>query len=145
MQPQEILPSPSAENNIEKHEAIDPSYNEKEGSKKIELDSTTPKSSQGSTALAGVVINDAQSVLGSIQPVASSQQSALSDDDDDIDVPSDAQDLDLIEKEWVLKAKKIVAQTEGDPHKQNEQLSKMKVTYIKKRYSKELKQSEVKK
>lgn len=52
--------------------------------------------------------------------------------------PAIADDLDLIEKEWVTKAKTIVAQTKDDPHKQNQQISAVKDDYIKKRYNKEL-------
>lgn len=50
-----------------------------------------------------------------------------------------ADDNDLIEKEWVLKAKQIVAATKDDPHTQNKELGKMKAEYLKKRYGKEIK------
>jgi hypothetical protein len=50
-----------------------------------------------------------------------------------------AADLDLIEKEWVIKAKQIVASTHGDPHKQNKEINKIKADYIKKRYNKDIK------
>lgn len=49
-----------------------------------------------------------------------------------------ASDVDLIEKEWVLKAKAIVAHTHGDPYTQNKEINKIKADYIKKRYNKEL-------
>ncbi len=52
-----------------------------------------------------------------------------------------AQDADLIEKEWVLKAKEIVARTHGDPYVQNNEINKIKADYIKKRYNKDIKQS----
>ena len=51
-----------------------------------------------------------------------------------------AQDADLIEKEWVLKAKEIVARTHGDPYEQNSEINKIKADYIKKRYNKDIKQ-----
>lgn len=50
-----------------------------------------------------------------------------------------ADDADLIEKEWVLKAKAIVMQTKNDPHQQNVQMNGIKADYIKKRYNKDLK------
>ena len=52
-----------------------------------------------------------------------------------------AEDIDLIEKEWVAKAKSIVAQTHGDPYVQNKEINKIKAEYIKKRYNKDIKQS----
>ncbi len=57
-------------------------------------------------------------------------------------LPAIADDNDLIEKEWVNKAKEIVARTKLDPHQQNEEFNKVKVDYLKKRYNKELKLSE---
>lgn len=47
-----------------------------------------------------------------------------------------ADDVDLIEKQWVERAKSIVAQTRDDPYKQKNELSKEKVDYIKKRFNK---------
>lgn len=53
-------------------------------------------------------------------------------------VPDSAGDNDLIEKEWVLKAKQIVEHTAEDPFLQQQELSKMKADYMKKRYNKDL-------
>lgn len=53
--------------------------------------------------------------------------------------PQIADDVDLIEKEWVDKAKQLVDQTKTDPRQQNIELSKMKADYIKKRFNKQLK------
>lgn len=52
-----------------------------------------------------------------------------------------ADDADLIEKEWVAKAKAIVAHTKDDPHMQNNEMNKVKADYLKKRYNKDLKVS----
>lgn len=52
-----------------------------------------------------------------------------------------ADDVDLIEKEWVVKAKAIVAQTKDDPYKQNQAMTQVKADYLKKRYNKDLKVS----
>lgn len=49
-----------------------------------------------------------------------------------------ADDLDLIEKEWVERAKRIVQQTKDNPHEQNKEINKVKAEYIKKRYNREL-------
>ena len=48
-------------------------------------------------------------------------------------------DTDLIEKEWVNKAKQIVEKTRDDPYKQSEELTVVKADYIKKRYNKTIK------
>ena len=56
--------------------------------------------------------------------------------------PVIADDADLIEKEWVERAKSIVAQTAHDPNLQTKEVSKMKADYMQKRYSKQLKLEE---
>ena len=53
--------------------------------------------------------------------------------------PPLAEDIDLIEKAWVEKAKDIVKATHGDPYSQNKELNKVKADYIKKRYDKDVK------
>ena len=53
--------------------------------------------------------------------------------------PDVAEDSDLIEQEWVSKAKAIVESTRDDPHAQNKEINKVKADYIKKRYNKEIK------
>jgi hypothetical protein len=56
--------------------------------------------------------------------------------------PAVADDIDLIEKEWVHKAKSIIAQTQNDPHRQSKELSIFKADYMQKRYNKVLRLSE---
>jgi hypothetical protein len=53
--------------------------------------------------------------------------------------PAVADDGDLIEKEWVHKAKSIVESTKGDPYKQSEALTALKADYMQKRYNKTIK------
>lgn len=53
-----------------------------------------------------------------------------------------AEDSDLIEKEWVEKAKHIVEQTKHDPHLQNREMNNIKAEYLKQRYNKDVKLSE---
>lgn len=50
-----------------------------------------------------------------------------------------ADDADVIEKEWVVKAKTIVNNTRSNPNQQSNELSKFKAEYIKKRFNKEVK------
>lgn len=52
--------------------------------------------------------------------------------------PQIADDNDLIEKEWVQSAKKIVARTSNDPHLQNQVISRFKADYLKKRFNKDI-------
>lgn len=53
-----------------------------------------------------------------------------------------ADDTDLIEKEWVERAKEIVHKTKDNPYLQNKAIAKMKADYIKKRYNKDLRVQE---
>ena len=58
------------------------------------------------------------------------------------DVPDTAADDDLIEKEWVNKAKHIIAQTIDDPRAREEAVGQLQREYLRKRYGKELGASE---
>ena len=58
------------------------------------------------------------------------------------DSPIIADDVDVIEKEWVDKAKKIVSATKEDPHQQEKQVSELQSDYLMKRYNKKIKQVE---
>ena len=58
------------------------------------------------------------------------------------DSPIAANDDDLIEKEWVDKAKKIILQTKDDPYRREQEVSKLQADYLRKRYGKELGVSE---
>lgn len=53
-----------------------------------------------------------------------------------------AGDADLIEKEWVHRAKNIIQQTHDDPHRQKSEMSKVKADYIQKRFKKAIKTDE---
>ena len=59
------------------------------------------------------------------QPVASSTSSPLV-----------AADEDLIEKEWVDKAKEIIEQTKDDPHSRTQKVNELQRDYLQKRYGK---------
>lgn len=52
--------------------------------------------------------------------------------------PSVANDDDLIEKEWVDKAKQIIGQTRDDPHRREREVNALQKDYLRKRYGKEL-------
>lgn len=52
--------------------------------------------------------------------------------------PVAAADDDLIEKEWVDKAKQIIEQTRDDPFRREQEVSKLQAEYLRKRYGREL-------
>lgn len=52
--------------------------------------------------------------------------------------PVVAADDDLIEKEWVDKAKAIIVKTKDDPYQRELQVGKLQADYLKKRYGKDL-------
>jgi len=54
------------------------------------------------------------------------------------DLPAVAADEDLIEKEWVDKAKQIISSTDGDPARREREIGRLQADYLKKRYGKEL-------
>lgn len=73
-----------------------------------------------------------------VVPVPAAVQQA----DDATVGPTLAADDDLIEKEWVDKAKKIIAETKDDPYRREQEVSRLQADYLKKRYGKELGVSE---
>lgn len=52
--------------------------------------------------------------------------------------PLIANDDDLIEKEWVDKAKKIVSDTRDNPHQREKAVNELQIDYLKKRYGRGL-------
>lgn len=75
---------------------------------------------------------DDQATLAIQAPV--SQQSY--DPTTQTNTPVVAADEDVIEKEWVDKAKQIVAKNKDDPRMQKHEVSNLQADYIKKRYGK---------
>ncbi len=45
-----------------------------------------------------------------------------------------AADVDLIEKEWIDKAKKIISETKDDPYAREKAINQLQTEYIQKRY-----------
>lgn len=83
-----------------------------------------------------VVSNSTSSTapLISSMPVPMTQPIASSGADDHLI----ADDVDVIEKEWVERAKQVIKLTSHDPHLETKELSKLKATYIKKRFNKDI-------
>ena len=57
-------------------------------------------------------------------------------------VPAQANDSDLVEKEWVDAAKRIMETYRTDPYNKNRTLTLLRADYLKKRYNKDIKISE---
>lgn len=70
-----------------------------------------------------------------IDPVVQTAQQQAPQDD----TPAVAGDEDLIEKEWVEKAKKVVAETRNDPYAQDQAVGRLQADYLQKRYGKTIK------
>jgi Txe/YoeB family toxin of Txe-Axe toxin-antitoxin module len=84
----------------------------------------------------GAIMSDIGLATSLPTPVADA--STAVDDTTIVVSPTIANDDDLIEKEWVEKAKKIVAETQNNPYQREKQVSKLQSDYIKKRYGREI-------
>lgn len=71
--------------------------------------------------------------IGAIQPI---QPTSVASTTSNSTNPVVADDNDLIEKEWVAKAKKIIEENREDPHNQSKEITLFKADYMKKRYNK---------
>ncbi len=86
--------------------------------------------------------NNQQTAVQSVQPLPSPTNQQSQSNPIASDMPLIADDVDVIEKEWVDKAKKIVSATKDDPHAQEKEVSKLQADYLQKRYNKQLKLTE---
>jgi len=82
------------------------------------------------------VVADAAATAVPIDPSLAGQPTAASDPGSTN--PLTAAHEDLIEKEWVNKAKQIISDTKEDPFKREQQVSELQKDYLRKRYGKEL-------
>jgi len=79
-----------------------------------------------------------QAQVQGVAPSVVGGQQTVSQPTSDEATPMIADDSDLIEKEWVEKAKQLVDHTKNDPYTQNKEINKFKAVYIKKRYNKDI-------
>jgi hypothetical protein len=49
-----------------------------------------------------------------------------------------ADDVDVMEKEWVERAKKVIAMTSHDPYTESKEIAKLKASYMKQRFKKDI-------
>lgn len=88
-------------------------------------------------AEAGVIASDVAAMATTAQPVQP-QQPVASDPQHQVATatPLVAADEDLIEKEWVDKAKEIIEQTKDDPFARTAKVNELQRDYLQKRYGK---------
>jgi hypothetical protein len=126
---------PDSKEADQQFESVANSVNEHSTSKAIERNALgNPLSSVSSQSAQPVFIdpmalNDAGS-LG--QSATSPKKIAVTDD-------LTANDSDLIEKAWVVKAKAIVEKTKNDPHEQSNEIKKIREDYQSKRFNTNIK------
>ncbi len=126
--PQHELPRPQVP-----EQGVGPNYNKEQfGDITPELHVAPMPGEQLSQA------NSAVSQALSNAPTLPIQPATVSNDNQSSQTttPVIADDNDLIEKEWVDKAKQIVSRTQGDPHAKSNELTGLKKDYIQKRYGK---------
>ena len=91
-------------------------------------------------AEAGAVAADAAAQAVPIVPVAAQvpvqQQAPQQQSAPALATPLVAADEDLIEKEWVDKAKEIIQQTRDDPYARTQKVNELQRDYLQKRYGK---------
>ncbi len=85
---------------------------------------TQPPQGMPSTSLPAPQVDDTQTTTG-----------AVATDDA---TPLVASDDDVIEKEWVDKAKKIIAETKDEPYRREQEVKKLQIEYVRKRYGREI-------
>jgi len=71
-------------------------------------------------------------------PVVVDPATAITQPQADDSNPIVANDEDLIEKEWVDKAKGIIAATKDDPYRREQEINRLQIDYLRKRYGREV-------
>jgi hypothetical protein len=136
MEPQLPSPSHSPENgpaHFQGGETFSGANKPEKAPEQPEKQETREQHVGGSAGDPAAVIQAAPA-LPPLPPVAPPQQSTKPVVDDSN--PATAADEDLIEKEWVEKAKKVVSDTKHDPYLQGKEVSKLQADYLQKRYGK---------
>lgn len=78
------------------------------------------------------------------QPTSQTSATQIIQTDDTVQPDNDltaatTADSDRIEKQWIDRVKNVVRDTKDDPHKQKQEMSRVKAEYIKKRFNKTIK------
>ncbi|PLS80629.1 hypothetical protein CYG49_04695 [Candidatus Saccharibacteria bacterium] len=124
----EVAPAPAVNGG-----EVVPQRQPEQAPQQVEQRETAPQAGVGDPAFA------APQAPPPLPPAITPQPQDITDPTPVDDNPIVAADEDLIEKEWVERAKKIVASTKDDPYLQEKEVSKLQADYLKKRYGKEVK------
>jgi hypothetical protein len=138
-----ILPEPAALNSVPQAQESGAAQNAPQYAQSVEVaPNTAPEQPREATAQASPIQSAppmVQPVVNNTPPLATAQPVQ---DNTQTDDPLIADDVDVIEKEWVDKAKKIVNATKEDPYNQEKEVSRLQADYLMKRYNKQVKLSE---
>ncbi len=111
------------------YEAVSKNVNEHSIAKAIEQNSLSSSLSNAATQAAIPIKMDPKTITGQDDTAVSAPKQITVTDD----LP--ANDTDLIEKAWVVKAKEIVEQTKNDPFEQSNEIKKIRADYQNKRFN----------
>ena len=124
------LPSVSSPSDKERANTFStPEHNDGSAPERQEQRTTTAPTAEQATAPPAVLpmpVSVASDAGDALVPSAAS------------DPPSIANDDDLIEKEWVDKAKKVIAETKDDPYRREQEVNRLQADYLAKRYGRQL-------
>jgi hypothetical protein len=130
------LPAPNIEQlptqynqNLERIPGVTPELNIEQEKEQLEQRAEASREQRSPT----VIVPNTQVALPTLSQSPVGISSLPTDDN-----PVVANDDDLIEKEWVDKAKKIIVETKDDPYRREKEIGKLQVDYLRKRYGKEL-------
>jgi len=100
---------------------------------KADLGIDQPKQSDTQPNGAAMVANSPMTVPQSspTQQSGTNQMSPVT-----FESPKVADDVDLIEKEWIIKIKELLTRNRGNPYQKANDLSALKKEYLQKRYNK---------
>ena len=132
MEPENLLPKTGTErDNFNYEQGLPERASSKESSVETGIEKGAEQKERASEAAAAIADSSFPTTLPTPVQVAQddnqSSQSATAS-------PLTANDDDLIEKEWVDKAKKIVIDTKEDPYSREEAVNQLQKEYQQKRY-----------
>ncbi|MEO7905136.1 MAG: hypothetical protein ABIR91_05090 [Candidatus Saccharimonadales bacterium] len=133
MEPKELTPNNGLEQSSAEH-GRSPENPAQNSSPELQFGGSHERFEQRSEARPATV--SAPPILPA--PVAVPLPSPPAPISDDSASPIVAADEDLIEKDWVDRAKKIIQQTKDDPYRREQEVNKLQADYLRKRYGREI-------
>jgi len=81
---------------------------------------------------------DPDAVAAPIPPPSPEAQAPTTTSAPETAAPTTAKDGDLIEREWVQKAKQILTETHEDPHARSDRIQALQAAYLFERYNRKI-------